>query len=916
MAKRISQLTALTSASLDTTLLGIDRGISYKVELDVLADAVKDRINTIDSIRLGSLENFTASYSASVVPTGTISGSSQISSFGFVSGSYETTGRGIVSSSANLVTTSSFNSYTASISTGSLVSSISNLNTFTASVSTASLVSSISNLNTVTSSYETKGRSIVSGSSQLTSSFDIRYAVSASYLTSLNGTISSSSQLTSSFDTRYTLSGSVQPLPSNLLSSSAQITAFGFVSSSTTIPAGTISGSSQLTSSFDTRYTLSGSVVSGTTPSGTISGSSQLTSSFDLRYLVTGSVTSSINALNTFSASENTKSTTLATYTSSLNIWTSSVATTGSNSFNGNQTITGSLVVSAVAVVNGGITVPTGSVITLTTGSSISVDSSGAITGSLTGSVFGIGDVVVFSSSVNSRINNITSSVIPAGTISSSAQITTLGFISSSTPLTSLNTFTGSVLLTSSFNSYTASISTASLVSSITNLNNATSSYEIIGRNIISGSSQLTSSFDLRYSLSGSGGSIPTGTISSSAQITAFGFVSSSTTTIPDGTISGSSQITSLGFATTGSNVFTGSQNISGSVTASVFLGTIRATNGVVSGSSQVLGGSGVYSGSLYSAGARFSLQDILLGVGTTQGIISSDGNKPTLFRPNGISSNTVMQAWPLGGVSIGNAATFTYAGLALDVSGSTRYTGNISVTGSVFASNGFTGSIAATNGVVSGSSQITLLGYATTGSNSFNGNQTITGSLTITTGSFFASQITANTASLYLTSGSNLYVQNNGVVEITGSLTISSGSITMPDRPAFRVVGTGGGIGAVRTLSGSAYTLDYQQGSGWDISTGTFTAPISGLYQVNLITRTNSNTYNAITQFIVYKNNTGGTTGTPQIMIEYGNNTTMNHAGGSTISKLVTGDTLRLILATGSGSFDTNDNFSVAYIG
>jgi hypothetical protein len=80
---------------------------------------------------------------------------------------------------------------------------------------------------------------VISGSSQLTSSFDTRYATSASYLTSLNGAISSSSQLTSSYDTRYTLSGSVQPLPNGL-----------------------ISGSSQLTSSFDTRYALSASFVS------------------------------------------------------------------------------------------------------------------------------------------------------------------------------------------------------------------------------------------------------------------------------------------------------------------------------------------------------------------------------------------------------------------------------------------------------------------------------------------------------------------------------------------------------------------------------------------------------------------------------------------------------------------------------
>lgn len=52
-----------------------------------------------------------------------------------------------------------------------------------------------------------------------------------------------------------------------------------------TIPAGTVSGSSQLTSSYDTRYVLSGSITQTTwdniasKPSGIISGSSQLTSS-------------------------------------------------------------------------------------------------------------------------------------------------------------------------------------------------------------------------------------------------------------------------------------------------------------------------------------------------------------------------------------------------------------------------------------------------------------------------------------------------------------------------------------------------------------------------------------------------------------------------------------------------------------
>lgn len=154
------------------------------------------------------------------------------------------------------------------------------------------------------------------------------------------------------------------------------------------------------------------------------------------------------------------------------------------------------------------------------------------------------------------------------------------------------------------------------------------------------------------------------------------------------------------------------------------------------------------------------------------------------------------------------------------------------------------------------------------------------------------------------------------GSSSLTGSLTISSGSITMPNRPAFRVTGTGGGKTAVTALSGSYLNVDYQQGGGWNNSTGTFTAPIAGLYQVNVVVRTNSNSLGTISQLIVFKNNTGGTTGTVQIMVEFNSNTTMNHTGGSTICKLEAGDTLKMVVSVGEISFDANDNFSVAYIG
>jgi len=155
-----------------------------------------------------------------------------------------------------------------------------------------------------------------------------------------------------------------------------------------------------------------------------------------------------------------------------------------------------------------------------------------------------------------------------------------------------LNAYTGSNdIIILGLNQFTASIQ-----SQVDSLIASTSSYETTGRGIISGSSQLTSSLDSRYALSGSigGGStdisslntftssiqtqvdglsaatssyiteIPQGTISGSQQISDLGFVTSSSTSVPAGTISGSAQITALGF-TSGSHTDIPSGVISGS---------------------------------------------------------------------------------------------------------------------------------------------------------------------------------------------------------------------------------------------------------------------------------------------------------------------------------------------------------------
>jgi hypothetical protein len=77
----------------------------------------------------------------------------------------------------------------------------------------------------------------------------------------------------------------ISNIPGGIISSSNQITSqlpSGVISGSSQLPSGIISGSSQLTTEFDTRYLNTGG-------DGVISGSSQLTTDFDTRYLNTNS---------------------------------------------------------------------------------------------------------------------------------------------------------------------------------------------------------------------------------------------------------------------------------------------------------------------------------------------------------------------------------------------------------------------------------------------------------------------------------------------------------------------------------------------------------------------------------------------------------------------------------------------------
>ena len=138
-------------------------------------------------------------------------------------------------------------------------------------------------------------------------------AATSSYLTSLpSGTISGSTQITSVITDTYI---------------SASAAASGFLS---TLPSGTISGSAQVETIIDDTYISASAALSGflsSLPSGVISGSTQITSVITDTYISAsaaasgfgsgGGVSTDISSLNTFSGSIQTEVTSLTQATAS-----------------------------------------------------------------------------------------------------------------------------------------------------------------------------------------------------------------------------------------------------------------------------------------------------------------------------------------------------------------------------------------------------------------------------------------------------------------------------------------------------------------------------------------------------------------------------------------------------------------------
>ena len=338
-------------------------------------------------------------------------------------------------------------------------------------------------------------------------------------------------------------------------------------------------------------------------------------------------------------------------------------------------------------------------------------------------------------------------------------------------------------------------------------------------------------------------------------------------------TINGSSSITVTGNVTGANVVATHYGNAigttatySGNVTANYFIGNGSALTGISANSY----------GNIYGTTSNVTLQ-----AGNYNYTFDTTGNLTMPTNGDIILPGTNANLQVGGSVGINGITTLTYSGSS----------------GSVLQING-----ADTKGGAGYHDflSVTNTGASATGNKYFRLNST--GSLQIVNSGYTTTLMT---------------LTDTGDMTIAGNVTQSG---IQPgysaNRPAFRVVGlnsTGytsssptGGV-----LTSSQFSVDYNQGSYLNTSTGVFTAPVAGLYQVCFTGRTNSNSNSNASGFAVQKN-----AGTNVAYIEWAPNTTANHLGASTILKLAVGDTLKLVVTAGTVNFDGNNNWSVAYIG
>ena len=207
------------------------------------------------------------------------------------------------------------------------------------------------------------------------------------------------------------------------------------------------------------------------------------------------------------------------------------------------------------------------------------------------------------------------------------------------------------------------------------------------------------------------------------------------------------------GFPYTGSALITGSLGVTGSITATSFTGSTNFNTLV--NKPNLFSSSAQITGNIYAAGALFQIQDLTLGVGTTEGKISTDGGKPIRFFPTNTVETTRFLA--NGNIILQNGGTYSDNGYRLQVtransaSGALWISGSSVFSGSVTSTLGFTGSLEGTASYAlnSNTASYALTASYISGSGAgvgfpFSGSAVITGSLFVSS-SFISGSFTGS---------------------------------------------------------------------------------------------------------------------------------------------------------------------------
>ena len=384
---------------------------------------------------------------------------------------------------------------------------------------------------------------------------------------------------------------------------------------------------------------------------------------------------------------------------------------------------------------------------------------------------------------------------------------------------------------------------------------------------------------------------------------------------------------------------FNASGNIS--ATGNITSSNIRGLNLNLDGSGQIHWDYGSY---IIENGASHALSVVggtALALTTPGNLTLVSGNNTATFdyTTGNLSLPSAVSA--VGNITGGNATITTLINTtSVSASGNIRTAGTVSATGNITGGNVLTGGIMsstgnATHGNILTGGQISATGTITSGAGNNAtafavGNGAVSNcalSMTPTAGTpgnyAIRDYSTANSVMFFDTTigsantgGSFQFRSSNAFTQLA---VINTYGVSTPTTPAFRVYGNGVTTGLNVTtngtgiLNGNNWAVDYNQGSYLNSTTGVFTAPVAGLYQVNLVARCANNSAPS-SQAIVYKNY--GSANTVQVMWEVAASTTVNHFGVSTVSKLAVGDTLTLKATVGNVTFDVNDSYAVAFLG